>query len=279
MISEFLKEWPPDYDNPLGQGRFGSVYRILDKPSYAIKIVDTRESRLRPFFREVYIMAKLGRTHPHITEVKDWYYSAHKHRGYIVMPLAHHGDLFKTIYEKKMYLRMSPESVVERWAEIVSGVYALHQLGFTHNDLKPENILQFDSPSSRSRMCPRLALTDFGYVRRIRGSRPTNYGSTMYGAPECFTKEYGSRRMRGKQDVWALGLILWNMLLSNHPWQYDSDGDVFHVRLVVPYAFPPWIRKLLRMMLRKHASRRITMDGLVLYLKRHKILVPDIHIL
>lgn len=274
MASDFLTEWNVDYNKPLGSGRFGTVYRIIGKPSYAMKIIDTRETKIKPFFREVFIMTKLGRTHPHITECIDWYYSHSKKKGYIVMPLASHGDLFKTVYEKKTFLRMPPEYVVARWAEIVSGVYALHDLGFTHNDLKPENILQFDSDSSSSSKCPRLALTDFGYVRRANGQKTTNYGSTMYGAPETFIEEYGSPNMRGKQDVWALGLILWNMLLSNHPWQYDKDGDVFHVRLVVPYALPPWIRKLLRMMLRKHASRRITMDGLLLYLKQHKILTP-----
>lgn len=272
MASEFLRQWPPNYNAPLGNGRFGTVYRIKDNPTYAIKIMTLQQENIRPFFREVHIMTTLGRTHPHITECVDWYYSAGKRKGYIVMPFAPHGDLYKASYFKKQYLKMPQEYVVARWAEIVSGVYALHNAGFIHNDLKPENVLQFDSVSCRK--LPSLVLTDFGYVRRADGKKPTNYGSTMYGAPECFAQEYGSRNMRGKQDVWALGLILWNMLFANHPWQYDADGDVFSEKLVVPFALEPWIRKMLRMMLRKHASRRITMDGLVLYLKKHKVLVP-----
>lgn len=269
----FLTKWPIDFSAKLGNGRYGIVYKVDGRPDYAIKCMKLTSQDLKWFYREIKLLTSTNKN-KHLTYCVDWHFCEKNLLAFIVMPIAK-GDLYKYIFKHKHFFEMKPEDVVSYWSQIVIGLYELHNdYGLVHGDLKPENILLFENRDTNGLD---LYISDFGFIRSIDTPKILPYGSLFYSAPECFksgnqfrsTEKYS----REKVDVWALGLILWNMLMSSHPWDYDDSADVFSKKLIVPQFFPKWIRVLLRRMLVKHAKDRIGINGIILHLRRNGVLL------
>ncbi|KAJ3217269.1 hypothetical protein HDU67_008181 [Dinochytrium kinnereticum] len=109
---------------------------------------------------------------------------------------------------------------------IASAVDFCHARGIYHRDLKPENILI--NPSDYS-----VRLADFGLATDKPWSFIQACGSVRYMSPECLgvdalhRPKQNSLKLKGfasgPNDVWALGIILLNMIFAQHPW--SSPGD------------------------------------------------------
>ena len=98
---------------------------------------------------------------------------------------------------------MSSDEAIEMFRKIVVGYISIVEALFIHRDLKSANIMV------RSNGDP--VIIDFGYCEMIMGKRPMiqyNVGSPSYMAPES----YGKSRYSEKSDIWALGVILHEMV-------------------------------------------------------------------
>jgi serine/threonine-protein kinase len=140
-----------------------------------------------------------------------------------------------------------PLDEVERlFRGIVAGVACAHAEGMVHRDLKPENVLLDTSDPSGGPSVPRV--TDFGLARYLADptGRPrlTESGETM-GTPHYMSPEQ-VRNFRGtdaRADVFALGVILYELSVGRHPFHRDSLVDMLKAAATGAYAPPTAVRR------------------------------------
>ncbi|KAJ3309849.1 hypothetical protein HDU76_003508 [Blyttiomyces sp. JEL0837] len=133
-------------------------------------------------------------------------------------------DLYEAITQQGGF----PDDVVkEVFGQIADAVLHCHASGFYHRDLKPENCLI-------STANYKVKLADFGLATTEPWSTEMGCGSVRYMAPECFeahhnlpegSPEYSAAQQHevigyspAANDVWALGVILLNLLFGKNPW-------------------------------------------------------------
>ena len=107
---------------------------------------------------------------------------------------------------------LTPAVALKVMWDIAGAVAALHEQGFVHRDLKPANVL-FDRKGQ-------LLVTDFGLaaLRRRREGRLARAGTPIYMAPEAF-----EGRALPQTDVYALGIMLYELLAGEPPFTGDRD--------------------------------------------------------
>lgn len=208
----------------LGRGGMGVVYRAFDEnldQVVAIKMVHQRYSSdaksKERFRREAQLLARLR--HEHIVRI----YTADLYEGYPYFVMEYHG---KGSLSKHLKEFSQPEKAAQLVAQIASAIDYAHRQGVLHRDLKPANIL-LDSDSQ-------AVVSDFGLaklssemtelVADIEKTKSfhesfTVTGSTLgtpaYMAPE----QYYLGKMTTKIDIWALGVILYELVSGNRPFK------------------------------------------------------------
>lgn len=125
--------------------------------------------------------------------------------------------------------RSFPRNIVKQiGAETAYALARVHQVGVVHRDVKPGNMILRDDG--------RLMLIDFGLACRRRGEelRMTNYGQTM-GTPRYLAPESvgSSRSATPAADVYALGLVLYELWMGKHPLNDDQIVRLCHGKLSV----------------------------------------------
>jgi predicted Ser/Thr protein kinase len=211
----------------LGRGGMATVYHAFDTSfnrEVAIKILP-REFLHNPQFldrfqREVKTIAQLE--HPAIVPV----YDVGEHEGipYFVMRYMPGGSLSDMIKKG----RFSPEDtarIVERLASALS--YA-HRKGVIHRDLKPDNIL-FNEDAYPF-------ISDFG-IAKISEAQTNLTGSGIIGTPAYMSPEQATGdALDHRSDVYGLGVIVYQMLTGQQPYNADTPMGVAikHVTDPVP---------------------------------------------
>ncbi|MEM9101249.1 MAG: bifunctional serine/threonine-protein kinase/formylglycine-generating enzyme family protein [Pseudomonadota bacterium] len=202
----------------LGSGGMADVYLAVDvriKRQVAVKVLPPEFARnadhAARFKREV--MASAALDHPGIVSIFDVGQSDYKslRYQYYVMNLLPRGDLKQRI-EKKL----SIPQIFKIAREVGAALEYAHKAGFVHRDIKPENIL-FDRED-------RAVLTDLGIARAMRSdNRMTDTGMSV-GTPSYMSPEQakGKYDLDGRADLYSLGVVLYEMLTGNAPYQADT---------------------------------------------------------
>ncbi|HEY8165531.1 MAG TPA: serine/threonine-protein kinase, partial [Gemmatimonadaceae bacterium] len=198
-------------ERELGRGGMATVYLAEDLKHHrlvAIKVLDPNlaaELGAARFLREIEIAARL--THPHILPL----YDSGESGGflYYVMPFVE-GESLRNRLEREKQLSL-PDSVAIGRAIAAALSYA-HGLGIVHRDIKPENIL-FTAGQA--------VVTDFGIARAIGvagGDQLTQTGIAI-GTPTYMSPEQaaGERELDARSDIYALGCVLYEMLIGQAP--------------------------------------------------------------
>jgi serine/threonine-protein kinase len=210
----------------LGQGGMASVYRArqlnIDR-SVAIKIIKPElvenSELLARFDREAQTIASLS--HPHIVKLFD--YGQQDGIIYFVMELLDGGNLAD-------YLAKGPPSMeqVDRLLnQIGSALAYAHQQGIIHRDLKPQNVL-LDKHGN-------AILTDFGIAHLLSANVMLTQNGETVGTPAYMPPEqWQSRALDARADIYALGVILYEMLSGQRPFSGDTPFQIMHKHLYEP---------------------------------------------
>lgn len=171
----------------------------------------------------------------------------------LVTELMHGGSLAEGLASlRRARVPMDVLSLTRIALQVCSGIRALHHAHFTWGDAKPENILLSAPLDSASGCFPDYAdarIADFGLSRTVGGSLLAETtisggepaGSPAYLAPECFQTGVSPRdrpHIAKAADIYALGLVMYEMLTLRTPWRHCSMMEVYSS--VVAGARPPW---------------------------------------
>jgi NIMA (never in mitosis gene a)-related kinase len=144
--------------------------------------------------------------HPRILKLLDFYPSSNAYN--FVTEYATNGSLRDLILRHQSgNVKFGCRDLIESFGDIAHGVKYLHKKNIIHRDLKPENIL-IDGNW-------RMKLCDFGISKMVENANPqhqTSIGTLAYMSPEV----YMHRPYDTSCDIWALGLILYEMAFSKY---------------------------------------------------------------
>lgn len=196
----------------LGKGKFGRVYCVRHKITgfiCAMKVMEKQEimqyNVQKQFRREVEIQSSLN--HQNLTKLYGYFHD--EKRVYLLMEYLVNGELYKLLKAKGPLDDIFASYYIYQMADALE---YMHQKNIIHRDVKPENILiGFDNT---------VKLTDFGWsIINPRGTkRKTMCGTLDYLSPELIaSKEYDD-----KVDVWALGVLAFELVVNSPPFEEDS---------------------------------------------------------
>ncbi|KAF8165240.1 kinase-like domain-containing protein [Crassisporium funariophilum] len=214
----------------LGAGAYGKVYRAVDTTAssqtcYAVKCLNKPEpgSHTDILQQREFALHKLVSGHPNIVTLHE-HFSDGLH-VYVVMDLCTGGDLFAAITEKHLFYN-NGRLIKRAFVQLIDAVQYCHDFGVFHRDIKPENVLcSADGTDVR--------LADFGLSIKSAVCQDFGCGSSYYMSPECIGREITSGKYSTRHnDIWALGVILTNMITGRNPWRYaTADDDCFSAYL------------------------------------------------
>jgi serine/threonine protein kinase/CheY-like chemotaxis protein len=162
----------------------------------------------------------------HVVRVYD--FGTHNGRAYTVMEYLGHGDLSTRINEG-----LSRATACEYAQSIATGLVAVHGHGVVHRDLKPSNIMfRYDDS---------LALTDFGLALNDNVDDAMTALGSVVGTPLYMSPEQcDGARADGRSDLYALGIVLFEMLTGRRPFAADSVAMVMLLHATAPIPELPW---------------------------------------
>ena len=215
----------------LGAGGAAVVYRAEDLRLgriVAVKVlrpefVGNPEQAAR-FENEARAAAAL--TAPNVVDVYD--YGRDAGSLFIVMQYID-GDDLKHVIQTRGPLR--PQEAARIAADVCTGLEAAHERGLIHRDVKPQNIL-IDRHGV-------VRITDFGVAKALAGpgltQAGTTYGTAAYLSPEQAT----GGLISPATDVYAVGIVLYEMLCGQPPFDADNVAAVAYKQVYEP---PPPVR-------------------------------------
>ncbi len=210
---------------PLGEGGMATLWRAVDQQldrEVAVKLLRAQYSGdpgfVARFKQEARAAGSLA--HPNIVSVYDYGTDADEGTQYIVMQLVDGEDLATVLRERG---NLSVEDSVRVAIGVASALEAAHRRGIVHRDVKPGNILITDDGE--------VKVTDFGIARAVSEASMTVTGTTL-GSVHYFSPEQArGDEVTGASDVYALGIVLYEMLTGRRPFEGDSAAGVALKRL------------------------------------------------
>jgi len=268
---------PYEITGKLGEGGMGEVFRARDtalEREVAIKVLPealTRDAeRVTRFEREAKVLASLN--HPNIAQIYGLETS--DERKALVMELVEGPTLAERLAEGPL----PPEESLAIAREIALALEAAHEKGIVHRDLKPHNVKASGDGA--------VKVLDFGLAKAMDpvsspSGGPVTASPTLMNSPTLTaagtqlgvilgTAAYmAPEQARGgaidkRADIWAFGVVLWEMLTGRSLFAADTVPDTLAAVLTreidgsaLPASTPPAIRRLLRRCLARKPKERL----------------------
>ncbi len=203
-------------------GGMATVYRAVDTRLdrvLALKVMHpalaTDATFVDRFIREAKSVARLD--HPNVVQVFDQ--GAQGAYVYLAMEYIAGCTLRDVLRERGA---LQPRAALDILEPVLAALGAAHRAGFVHRDMKPENVLIGDDG--------RVKVADFGLVRAVDTVTSTTgavLGTVSYLAPEQIETGTADPRV----DVYACGVVLYEMLTGGKPHEGDSPAAVLYKHL------------------------------------------------
>ena len=259
----------------VASGGQATVYRAWDTRTgqvVALKVLHPHLAKdsayLERFRREARLAASI--THPNVIRILEVGEDAESHfMALEYQPLSLHHLI-------RSHDHIPVDRAVDITHQIAMGLEAAHQLGIVHRDIKPQNILI--GPDGT------VKVTDFGIGRAAGLSTMTRTGAVM-GTPHYMSPEQArGDRVDTRTDVYALGVVLYQVLTGELPFDADTPWEVIRQHIEVqPRSvrrlradIPPALEKIVQQCLEKIPERRFsTASEVALALERASLRSPD----
>lgn len=202
----------------VGRGSMGIVYRAQDtvlEREVALKLLwedfCDDESALARFQREARAVARL--THRNIVTL---YELAQQEDGrpYIAMEFLRGAPLDRRLREEPPLTLVQKVDVI---SQLCAGLHFAHEQGVVHRDVKPANIWVLPDTS--------VKLLDFG-IARLASSSITRDGNIVGTASYMAPEQIEGGAVDGRTDVFAAGVVLYELLAGHKPFEADSPTGV-----------------------------------------------------
>jgi serine/threonine-protein kinase len=257
----------------IGEGGMGEVYRASDTRldrDVALKVLRqdfvSDEERMARFQREAQVLASLN--HPNIATIHG--FEEAEGVRCLVLEFIEGPALNEMIAQGPLPL----EEALDIARQVADALEAAHERGIVHRDLKPGNIKV--TPTGT------VKVLDFGIAKALRShmyegdtaSSPTltagaTYGGVIPGTPSYMSPEQARGvRVDRRSDIWAFGVVLFEMLSGERLYAGDTASDVLASIIKdeppwdrLPTDTPPQILRLLSRCLTKDPKRRLQAIG------------------
>ncbi len=259
-------------------GAMGEIFRGAHQllgHAVAVKVMMPEIARdgvaIERFLREARIAAKLQ--HRHVVRVEDYGLAADG-RPFLVMELLHGESLARRL---ACTPRLPPREVLAIIKQIASALDTAHAAGIIHRDLKPENVFLVDDPDGGPVL---VKVLDFGVAKftdALAAGGGATTSNTLIGTPRYMSPEQArsSRELDGRSDLWALGMLAYEMLTGRHPFEGEAIAELLVAILThrippptsvcpeLPTALDAWtVRAMARNKTDRFSTGRVLFDAL-----------------
>jgi serine/threonine protein kinase/tetratricopeptide (TPR) repeat protein len=209
----------------LGQGGMGRVYKAYDKElnrTVAIKVVRQgvmgEQDALSRFKQELVLASKIS--HKNILRIHDL--GEVNGMKFISMAYVEGQDLHQIIRDNP---RLPLERVLRFATQLAGALAAAHAEDIVHRDLKPQNILVDNNDQ--------VYIADFGLAKSFaKGAVGMTQAGAYLGTPRYMSPEQvQGKPTDGRSDLYAYGLILYELVTGDVPFKGDSTMQVMYMRL------------------------------------------------
>ncbi len=201
----------------LGEGGMGVVYKAEDTRllrTVALKFLPPSAADPETsgrFLREAQTASSLD--HPNICSIHEIDQTPDG-RMFIVMP-CYEGESLRDRIDRGP---MKIEEAISVAIQIASGLSKAHERGIVHRDIKPENIFLTTGGLAK--------ILDFGIAKLAGGTKLTRTGVSPGTAAYMSPEQLGGGEVDGRSDIWALGVVMYEMLTGEKPFRGDYEPAI-----------------------------------------------------
>jgi eukaryotic-like serine/threonine-protein kinase len=217
-------------ERKLGDGAMAKVFLARDgelNRLVAVKVLDEQlaadESFRARFSREARVAA--GLSHPNVVTVFD--VGEADGQPYIVMEYVEGRTLDDRLREEGA---LRPDEVERLGRQVCAGLEHAHEHGLVHRDLKPGNLIE--------RVDGTVKIADFGIARAAEETELTEVGTIIGTAAYLAPEQAEGGVVTPQTDLFALGLVLYELLAARRPWEVEKLPDLARRRKTPPAALP-----------------------------------------
>lgn len=259
-------------ESVIGQGGMGDVYLVkhtVMRKRLALKLLRPEVSQVGEFAArfEREAMAAANIDHPHVAAATD---CGHTEDGTLFLALEYVEG--QSLREALQGGALAVPRALHIAQQVGSAMVRAHELGIIHRDLKPENIML----TNRGGDPNFVKVLDFGLAKLSAGAaagdqkaaaqKLTQFGE-IFGTPQYMSPEQTTGgEADGRSDLYALGIILYEMLTGRLPFDGTNIADFLRHHLATPLppmqqrspqvSVPAWVETLVRRLCEKQAENR-----------------------
>ncbi|HEX7184915.1 MAG TPA: tetratricopeptide repeat protein [Thermoanaerobaculia bacterium] len=240
----------------VGVGGMGMVYKAQDEQldlPVAVKVLRpdlARDAQRLERFKQELILARQV-SHPNVVRTHDL--GSDGEIVFLTMDFVPGRSLGELLADEG---RLDAERAVGIARQIASALAVAHAAGVVHRDLKPANVLVDDSGHA--------AITDFGVARSLVGTGPTLPGAVVGTLAYLSPEQARGGPLDGRSDLYALGILLYEMLTGELPFTGGSEAEALAQRLTgatrdlraAGVAVPRQLAAVVRRLLQRNPARR-----------------------
>jgi len=158
---------------------------------------------------------------------------------------------------------LAPQRVVKVLIQCCASLAEAHSIGIIHRDIKPDNVFLLNMAGSPDF----VKLLDFSVAKLLEGDRMKTQAGVVFGTPQYMSPEQGrGLPLDARSDLYALGILAFEMLNGNVPFNDDNPMTVIQMHLhagvpPMPDTVPYSVQQIVRRALEKDAGRRYQSAG------------------